>query len=194
MNFAGKVVLVTGASSGIGRATAESFAKHESYVVITGRNQPKLDETGKTCRENGAKDVLQIKVDFSDISAVKSVVEKVVAKFKRLDILINNAGMAGMGSLSEETEEKFDFQFAVNVKSLLFLTQQAMPFLVESKGCVVNLSSVLSEECAPAMLSYGMSKAAVDYFTKTVALEYAPKGVRVNSVNPGVIRTNVMER
>ena len=190
MKFADKVVLVTGASSGIGRATAEAFAKEGSYVAITGRNQANLDEVEKACCEYGAKDVLQLNVDFAELAAVKTLAEKVVAKFKRLDILVNNVGTVAMKSLCDETEENFDHLFTINVKSLLLLTQAAMPYLIETKGCVVNNSSLASMECMPHMLTYGMTKAALDYFTKTVALEYAPKGVRVNSVNPAMIRTN----
>lgn len=191
MSFSNKVVLITGASSGLGRGTAECFAKEHALIAITGRNVTALDEVEKRCFEIGAKDVLQICVDFSDQSKIAPVIDSVVEKFGRLDILINNAGTLKHGNILTATAEDFDLHFTINVKSMFLLTQRAIPHLIASKGNIVNVSSLAGPHSFVSLLLYGMSKAAVDQFTKTIARECAPKGVRVNSVNPAVVKTNI---
>lgn len=189
MSFSGKVVLVTGAASGIGRETAKQFAKHGATLAITDKDE--LDLAEKECRDNGAEDVLQIHADFTNQQQVESVVDKVVAKYDRLDILVNNAADWRLGHLLTSSVEDFDLLFTVNVKAMFILTQKAIPHLVSSKGNIVNVSSLAGLHPIDGILLYSMTKAAVDQFTKLVAREYAPKGVRVNFVHPSFVRTNI---
>ncbi|XP_039269668.2 3-oxoacyl-[acyl-carrier-protein] reductase FabG-like [Styela clava] len=190
-NFKDKIVLITGASSGIGAATALLFADHGSLLAITGRNQTNLEKVAKECKSKGAKDVLTIIADFVNLEDVKKVADEVIKTFGKLDILVNNAGVITNGNLEELTMEDFDWQFQVNVKSMVYLTQLLMPELVKTKGNIVNVSSICSVCQYPGVLIYNMTKSAVDQFTKTIALEYAPRGVRVNAVNPSNIWTEI---
>uniref|UniRef100_UPI00193A9DA2 3-oxoacyl-[acyl-carrier-protein] reductase FabG-like n=1 Tax=Styela clava TaxID=7725 RepID=UPI00193A9DA2 len=190
-NFKDKIVLITGASSGIGAATALLFADHGSSLAITGRNRINLEKVAKECKSKGAKDVLTIIADFVNLEDVKKVADEVIKTFGKLDILVNNAGVITNGNLKELTMEDFDWQFQVNVKSMVYLTQLLMPELVKRKGNIVNVSSICSVCQYPGVLIYNMTKSAVDQFTKTIALEYAPRGVRVNAVNPSNIWTEI---
>ncbi|XP_039269665.2 3-oxoacyl-[acyl-carrier-protein] reductase FabG-like [Styela clava] len=190
-NFKGKIVLITGASSGIGAATALLFADHGSSLALTGRNQTNLEKVAKECKSKGAKDVLTIIADFVNLEDVKKVADETIKTFGKLDILVNNAGVVTDGNLEELTMENFDWQFQVNVKSMVYLTQLLMPELVKTKGNIVNVSSICSVCQYPGILIYNMTKSAVDQFTKTIALEYAPRGVRVNAVNPSSVQTEL---
>ncbi|XP_076799841.1 uncharacterized protein LOC143444933 [Clavelina lepadiformis] len=190
--FKGKVVLVTGASSGIGAEIARAFAKHQARLSITGRNEENLRKVAEECRKLGAEEVLEIIAELSEENEADKVVKETIEKFKNLDILVNNAGTAVRSTLATATRKEFDDIFDVNVKAVVFLTQQAIPYLEKTKGNIVNISSVSSCLYNQHILLYSMSKAALDQFTKTVALEMAEKGIRVNSVNPGYVPTNIL--
>ncbi|CAK8677937.1 unnamed protein product [Clavelina lepadiformis] len=190
--FKGKVVLVTGASSGIGAEIAIVFAKHQVRLSITGRNEENLKKVAEECRKLGAKEVLEIIADLSKDNEAEKIVEETIKMFQNMDILINNAGTVSLSLLSKATREEFDETFDVNVKAVVFLTQQAIPYLEKTKGNIVNISSIASHFYDPKVLLYSMSKAALDQFTRTVALEVAEKGIRVNSVNPGYVPTNIL--
>ncbi|CAK8677936.1 unnamed protein product [Clavelina lepadiformis] len=190
--FKQKVVLVTGASSGIGAEIARAFAKHQTRLSITGRNEENLKKVAEECRKLGAEEVLEIIAELSEENEADKVVKETIEKFKNLDILVNNAGTAVRSTLATATRKEFDNIFDVNVKAVVFLTQQAIPYLEKTKGNIVNISSVSSCLYNQHMLLYSMSKAALDQFTKTVALEMAEKGIRVNSVNPGYVPTNIL--
>lgn len=190
MSFSGKVVLVTGAASGIGRETAKRFAKQGAALAIADKDE--LDLAEVEFRDNGAEEVLQIRADFSNQHQVESVVNQVVKKYNRLDILVNNVGDCRVGGLLASSVADFDLLFTVNVKAMFILTRKAIPHLVASQGNVVNVSSITGLHASDDILLYSMSKAAVDQFTKIVAREYAPKRVRVNSVNPAYVNnTNI---
>lgn len=195
MNFNGKVVLITGASSGIGAATAEYFAKLGATLALTGRNADNLTATIEKCvTSEGTPRPLPIVGDITVESHVKMIIEKVIQTYGKLDVLINNAGMIERGSIETTTLEQYDRVMNTNVRSLYHLTMLAVPHLIASKGNVVNISSVNGIRSFQGILAYNMSKSAVDQFTRCVALELAAKGVRVNSVNPGVIITNIHKR
>lgn len=190
MNFQGKVVLVTGASSGIGAATAIKFSKLGASVSLVGRNTERLTEIGNKCGSS----FLKITADVTVEKDVIKIVEETLKTFGKLDVLVNNAGILENGSIENTSLEQYDRLFNTNVRSIYQLTQLAIPHLIATKGAIVNVSSVAGTRSFPGVLSYCMSKAAVDQFTKCVALEVAAKGVRINSVNPGVIITDIHKR
>ncbi len=195
LNFNGKVVLITGASSGIGAGTAEYFSKLGATLALTGRNSDNLQATIEKCvTSDGTPRPLSIIGDVTIESDAKMIIEKVIEAFGKLDVLINNAGMLERGTIETTSLEQYDRVMNTNVRSLYHLTMLAVPYLIESKGNVVNVSSVNGIRSFPGVLAYNISKSAVDQFTRCVALELAAKGVRVNSINPGVIITNIHKR
>lgn len=189
MSFQGKVVLITGASSGIGTACASYFAKEGALLALVGRNAERSAQVAETIRQSGVK--IPPLVILADISIdSKRIISETIAKYGRLDILINNAGFSIPGTIENTRVEDFDSVFGTNVRGTLLLTQLAVPYLIASKGNIVNVSSVVGLRAFEGILAYSMSKAALDQFTRCIALELASKGVRVNAVNPAVIDTN----
>lgn len=195
-SFDGKVALVTGASSGIGAETARQLAASNCWLSLVGRNEENLKKVGDECQQNGIpKDkVLLIIADFAIEEDVRRVAKTTIDHFGRLDILINNAGMGIPGNILNSNIEDYDRLIQVNVRSVVLLTNLCVPKLIESKGSIVNVSSIAATRPMTNMVAYSMSKAAIDQFTRVSALELAPKGVRVNAVNPGTILTPIHER
>ncbi|RNA22147.1 3-oxoacyl-[acyl-carrier- ] reductase -like [Brachionus plicatilis] len=187
-----KVCIITGASSGIGQTTAVLFSTLGSKLVLNGRNEKNLAETVQLCENKN--NIVQIVGDLTDSQIQRLILKICVEKFGRIDVLVNNAGILQNGGIENLKMEDYENLMNVNVKSVISLTQLCLPYLIESKGSVVNVSSVAGSRSFPNVLAYCMSKAALDQFTKCVALEVADKGVRVNSVNPGVIITNIHKR
>lgn len=193
MAFTGKVVIVTGASSGIGAGTAELLAKQSASLVLVGRNNEQLEKVANTC-EKYSKNVLKVNADVCNEDDAQRIVRETIDKFSKLDVLINSAGVIGSGTIENTTLQQYDQIMNVNCRAMFRLTQLAVPHLIETKGNIVNLSSVCGIRSFPNVLAYNMSKAAVDQFTNCVALELADKNVRVNSVCPGVIETELHKR
>ncbi|CAH0389574.1 unnamed protein product [Bemisia tabaci] len=194
MAFRGKVVLVTGASSGIGAATAKLFAKLGASLALTGRNLSNLEKVAAECKKVGEEVPFLFKADLNNETETKNLLESVLTHFKHLDVLVNNAGILEGGTIENTSLEQYDRIFNTNVRSVYHLTMLAVPHLITSKGSIVNVSSVNGLRSYAGVLAYNMSKSALDQFTRCVALELAPKGVRVNSVNPGVIITEIHKR
>jgi len=196
--LSGKVALITGASSGIGAATAVLFSKLGANVSLTGRNVENLQKTAEACQQAAAeqnqKKPLLIQADLMSEDDTSKLVDKTVSEFGKLDILVNNAGVLEMGTIENSSLEQYDRIMNVNVRAIYQLTMLATPELVKTKGNVVNISSVNGIRSFPGVLAYNISKAALDQFTRCVALELAPKQVRVNSVNPGVTITELQKR
>jgi len=184
MEFAGKVAIVTGATSGIGMATARKFAEQGGKVAAVGRKQ---DLLAKIKTEN----IKTYAVDLLNESATAALVANVLDDFGGIDILVNAAGIIASGTIENTTLADYDLMMNINVRSLFQLTQLALPSIIERKGNIVNVSSVTGLRAFPGVLAYCVSKAAVDQLTRCAALELAPKGVRVNAVNPGVVQTNL---
>lgn len=191
-----KVVLITGASSGIGEGTAVHFAKLGARLSLAGRSVENLTRVVGLCREQGLaeNDILTIPGDINKDDDRKTLVESTIEKFGKLDVLVNNAGMCYYVRISAATPQMYDELMETNVRSHVFLTQLAMPHLIESKGSIVNISSICGPKPMPEVGVYCMSKAAMDMFTQCLALELAPHGVRVNAVNPGTIVSNLARR
>uniref|UniRef100_A0A1A9WRZ9 Ketoreductase domain-containing protein n=1 Tax=Glossina brevipalpis TaxID=37001 RepID=A0A1A9WRZ9_9MUSC len=192
MDFIGKVVLITGASSGIGAAVAEEFASYGAKLILIGRNTDRLNKTAENCLNSS--DHLIIQADVTNEEEVKQMFKTVLSKFHKLDILINNAGIIEIGSIENTSLEQYDRVMNTNMRSMYHLTMLAVPELKKTKGNIINVSSVCGLRSFPGVLAYNMSKSAVDQFTKCVALELAGSGVRCNSVNPGVIITELHKR
>ncbi|KAH8315206.1 hypothetical protein KR074_005981 [Drosophila pseudoananassae] len=192
--FKDKVIIVTGASSGIGAGAAVHLASLGGLLVIVGRNVEKLKETAAKIVAVGGAPALELQADMTKEEEVEQIVTATLAKYGRIDVLINNAGILETGSIENTSLEQFDRLINTNVRSLYQLTMLATPELIKTKGNIVNVSSVCGLRAFPGVLAYNVSKAAVDQFTACVALELASKGVRVNAVNPGVIVTEIHKR
>lgn len=193
--FIGKVALVTGGSSGIGRETAIAFATEGAKVVVANRRSEEGNETIRLMREAGG-DGLFVKTDVTKDADVRAAVEKTVAAFGRLDFAFNNAGIFGeKWDLVEQTEEEFDRTMDVNVKGVwLGMKYQVGHMLNHGGGCIVNNGSDLSVVGMAGAPVYVASKHAVIGLTKAAALAYAKAGIRINAVCPGVIEGTDMHR
>ena len=184
MEFEGKVAIVTGATSGIGMATVRKFAEQGGKVAAAGR---KKDILSKITTPN----VKTYAVDLLNERETAAFVQSVLKDFGGVDVLVNAAGIIANGTIENTTLADYDLMMNINVRSVLQLTQLALPSIIERKGNVVNVSSVTGLRAFPNVFAYCVSKAAVDQFTRCAALELAPKGVRINAVNPGVVLTNL---
>ncbi len=188
-----KIAVITGASSGIGRAASLLFAHNGAHVVAVGRNQYELGNLRDEARQVDGS-VRTHLADLTEVSQVDRLVTDTIEHFGRIDILVNSAGMIKTGSIEDTTLDDWDKMMNVNLRSMFYLTQKCVPFLVQSKGNIVNVSSVTGTRAFPNVLAYCVSKAATDQLTRCSALELAAKGVRVNAVNPGVVITNLHKR
>ncbi|XP_034836379.1 3-oxoacyl-[acyl-carrier-protein] reductase FabG-like [Maniola hyperantus] len=192
MGFKNKVVIVTGASSGIGAAIAVAFSSQGAKVVIVGRNEVKLGKVHDQC----SSDTLAILADVAKDEDVRRIVELTIKKFGQIDILVNNAGLGRVASLHDSNiMEAYDTIMNVNVRGLIHLTSLAAPHLAKTKGNIVNISSVsaLMTPSIPGMINYYVSKAAVSHFGRCAAAELAPLGIRVNTVSPGPVKTDFLD-
>ncbi|CAF0705968.1 unnamed protein product [Brachionus calyciflorus] len=192
LNLNNKVSIITGASSGIGKATAILFSKLGSDLVILGRDEKALDETISKC--NTKTKIIKIIGDVKRSEIQLKLVTECLTNFGKITTLVNNAAVFRLSSILNTKIEEYDEVMNTNLKSVLQLTQLCAPHLIKEKGTVINVSSIAGTKSFQNLLPYSMSKAALDQFTKCVALELADKGVRVNSVNPGTIETNIHRR
>ncbi|MCC6987994.1 MAG: glucose 1-dehydrogenase [Acidobacteria bacterium] len=188
--FAGKVVVVTGASSGIGRASALAFAREGASVVLVSRDQAAL--AAVAAEAAGPTAVVAADVTADDTPA--RVVGEAVARFGGIDVLVNAAGIIGTASTDQTPDELFDRMMAINVRAPFRMMREAFPQLRDRRGSVVNVSSVNGLRAFAGVAVYCSSKAALDHLTRCAALDWAPHGVRVNCVNPGVTVTNLHRR
>ena len=188
-----KVVLVTGATSGIGRATAIRFAEAGARVAAVGRNKRALPETVQNIREAGGEG-FELEAELADEKLPAQVVSEVLSRWGRLDVLVNAAGHISSGTIEDTSLTAWDEMMNINLRAVFCLMQSAIPALIETRGNIVNVSSVTGLRAFPGVLAYCVSKAAVDQLTRCAALELAAKGVRVNAVNPGVVVTEIHKR
>jgi NAD(P)-dependent dehydrogenase (short-subunit alcohol dehydrogenase family) len=193
MLFRDKTVIVTGATSGIGRAAAESFGREGASVVLVGRNEAVLAEVAGTVRDAGSRAVA-CAADVTATDAPQRVVAAALGAFGGIDVLVNAAGVIATGALEATTDEVWDSMMAINLRAPFRLMRAAAPHLAERQGSVVNVSSVNGLRSFPGVLAYCVSKAGVDHLTRCAAIEMAPLGVRINAVNPGVTVTNLHRR
>jgi NAD(P)-dependent dehydrogenase (short-subunit alcohol dehydrogenase family) len=187
--FTGRTILVTGASSGIGRACALALGREGARLVAAGRRKERLAEVARDIRSAGGA-CEPVTGDVRD-AAVCSAWVKAAAEDRGLDGLVNAAGVIGSGGLLDTRPEEWDRVMDSNLRSVFLMTQAAAPELARRKGAVVNISSVAGPRPYAGLLPYCVSKAGVDQLTRCAALDLAPQGVRVNAVNPGVVVTEL---
>ncbi|XP_013167915.1 PREDICTED: 17-beta-hydroxysteroid dehydrogenase 14-like [Papilio xuthus] len=195
MSFNNKVVIVTGSSSGIGAAAAIAFAKEGANVVIVGRNEEKMKNVSKKCESFGKKPLV-IKADVSNDVDAKRMIDETINKFAKLDILINNAGIAEQDEITSDSFMiSFDRVMNINLRAAVYITHLAAPHLIKTKGNIINISSIAGSTNAgsTALTAYCTSKAALNHFSRGVALKLSGHGVRVNIISPGPVRTDILD-
>jgi NAD(P)-dependent dehydrogenase (short-subunit alcohol dehydrogenase family) len=186
-------VIVTGASSGIGRATAVRFGRSGASVLAVGRDRAELDAVSDEVVAAGGRAAV-IAIDVTVDEAPQRIVAEAVSHFGGLTTIVNAAGIIATGSIETTSDTEWDGMLDVNARAPFRLMRAAVPHLVQSRGAVVNVSSVTGLRSFPGVLAYCVSKAAVDQLTRCAALELAAQGVRVNAVNPGVVISNLHRR
>jgi NAD(P)-dependent dehydrogenase (short-subunit alcohol dehydrogenase family) len=185
----GKVVLITGGDSGIGKAVALLFAKHGASIAISYLNEHRDARQTKEMVEKEGVDCLLIPGDIAKEAQCKKIVSKTISRFKKLDILINNAAIHyEADSLEKITTPHLLHTFQVNIYSYFFVTRAALPHMKKG-GCIINTASVVAYRGSEALIDYSATKGAIVSFTRSLALNLATKGIRVNGVAPGPIWT-----
>lgn len=190
-----KVVIITGASSGIGISTAFCFAKLGAKLVLHDSTKELVDEAfNVSARYLSKSSVLKVIGDITNDAVRDKIVNDCLKKYNKIDILVNNAGISKPCTLISDFDlNDFDLVMNVNTRSVVALTQKCLPSLIQNKGSIINVSSVLSTIGVHGSLYYCMSKGALDQFTRCLALDLASKQVRVNSVNPAVLRQPIFQ-
>jgi len=184
-----KKVIVTGASSGIGRATVERFLDEGHNVALVGRREKELNEISS--RPSAKGKAIAIPADLTNENQTEECIALAVKAMGGLDILVNAAGILKAGRIEDTSLELWDEMMNINLRSVFHLMKAAVQHLERSRGNIVNVSSVTGPRSFPGVLAYCVSKAAVDQLTRCAALELAAKGIRVNEVNPGVVVTEL---
>ena len=194
MSLAGHVALVTGASQGIGRACALKLASSGAAVAVAARNQEKLNELVNEITAAGGK-AAAFTADVSLAGDVEAMVAACLKSYGRIDVLDNNVGIAEMGSVVEVSEADWDRVFAVNLKSAFLAMKHVIPVMVrQGGGSIINISSIASiRHLGISYVSYATTKAAMNQMTRTTAVEYAARHIRVNAVLPGLMKTPMVE-
>ena len=193
MKLTGKVALVTGAAQGIGKAVALLLARHGADIVVSDINLEKAEETAKEIESIGQK-AMAIKVNVASLNDVERMVEAVLKKFGKIDILINNAGITRDKLILRMTEEDWDIVLNVNLKGTFNCTKAVVRHMAKQRsGKIVSIASVVGEMGNAGQVNYAASKAGVIGLTKTIAREFAKRGINVNAIAPGYIETPMTE-
>ena len=193
MSFTNKVAIVTGASSGIGRATALKLAETGASIVAVGRDKAALESAIADMGHAGAS-AIAVVADITADTAPDDIVNTTMTRFGSVDVLVNAAGIIGFGATDATSDEDWDRMMNTNMRAPFRLMRAAFPHLKARKGAVVNVSSVNGRRVFPGLSAYNTSKGALDHLTRCAAIDWAPHGVRVNAVNPGVTVTNLHRR
>ena len=191
MKLAGKVAIVTGATQGIGRAGALRFAKEGAKVVCAGRNATKGEAVVEEIKAMGGEAIF-VQTDIKSEADMDKLLKATIDTYGRLDILYNNAGIAYSEDLFQYDQVKWDELIEVNLRAPYLLCKKALPLLLETKGNILNTSSISGLKAQHRGYAYNASKTALIRITEIMALEFAPKGVRVNAICPGVTKTDIL--
>ncbi len=192
-DLSGKVAIVTGASSGIGEAVALLMAQSGAKVVVAARRQAEGESVVQKIKDNG-REAIFVKTDVAKLADHEALVAATLETYGRLDTVFNNAGVNGMGPLHEQTEEDWDYQMDINLKGSFFALKTQIPALLKSGGGSIVLNASISGEIGNAALSiYSASKGGVIALARAAAIEYAAQGIRINTVNAGLIWTPMTE-
>jgi NAD(P)-dependent dehydrogenase (short-subunit alcohol dehydrogenase family) len=191
--FQGRTVLITGAGSGIGRATAERFASEGAAVVCADVNAKGVEETATTIRTQGGE-ALGLVCDVAQAPSVEETVARAIERYKRLDVLANVAGVGGFRRLTETTLDEWNRTIGVNLTGTFLTCQKAISHILETKGAIINVASVAGLRSHPFSAAYCASKGGVVTMTKALAVEYGRKGVRINCVCPGGVETPLIQK
>lgn len=186
----GKVALVTGASRGMGREIAETFAVHGAKVIVNyANNKSQADNVVHSIQYNGGEAVA-IQADIGNMPEMNRLFEKVISTYGQLDILVNNAGIMITKPLTQITEEDFDKQFSVNVKGTYFAIQRAIKYM-KKNGRIINFSTSVAGQMFPTYSVYAGTKGAVEQFTRQLAKELGSKDITINAIAPGPVNTEL---
>jgi NADP-dependent 3-hydroxy acid dehydrogenase YdfG len=189
--LAGKVAIITGASAGIGAATAIALAEEGAYVAIAARRADRLNEVAQKIEALGGK-VLQVITDVTDEAQVQNLIAKTKETFGRIDILVNNAGIAIAGQIANANTDDWRKMIDVNIFGVLYATHAVLPILLEQKsGHIVNVSSVAGRTVRAGIGLYNLTKWGVNAFSEALRLEVTPQNIRVTVVEPGMVNTEI---
>ena len=187
-----KTIIVTGASRGIGAAIVKILAKEDYNIVL---NYNKSEEIAKKMQEEFTKQGKNVEIFKADVSKreeVKKLIEFTINKFEKIDVLINNAGISQTRLFTDITDEDWNNMLNVNLNSVFYMTQEVLPYMIhEKEGCIINISSIWGITGAACETHYSVAKAGVDAMTKSLAKELGPSNIRVNSIAPGIIDTDM---
>lgn len=184
-----KIAIVTGGGSGIGFAIAEKFVKNNIRTIIIGRNQKKLDDAkeklGELCEP--------VPYDINDLQGMPKLINDILQRFGRIDILVNNAGINLKKEFTDVTDDDFQKIQLTNVTAVFTMSREVVRSMVERKlaGCIINISSMAAQYGLPKVIGYSASKTAIEGMTRAMAVELAPKGIRINCIAPGFIVTDM---
>jgi NAD(P)-dependent dehydrogenase (short-subunit alcohol dehydrogenase family) len=189
-----KVCLITGAGSGIGQASARLFANEGALVVVADIDEKAAKATVAGIRKAGGEAAAE-QVDVTDEASTVALVQRVVKRFKRIDVLFNNAGISGVGDVLETSPDLFDRVMTVNVRGVFLMSRAVVPQMVKQRsGSIINMSSCIADIGLARRVSYAASKGAVLSMTKSMQVDIAQHGIRVNALLPGTIMTPFVER
>lgn len=186
-----KIAIVTGGGSGIGLAIAQAFAQQQIFTIIIGRNADKLNDAVATLGAYGQAIVF----DLNELDQIPALIDQIVAQHQRIDILVNNAGINLKKDFTEVSNSEFDHIFRTNTSAVFALSREVVKqMLIQGSGNIINISSMAAQYGIPRVIAYTASKAAIDGMTKAMAVELSPKGIRVNSIAPGFIATEMSKK
>lgn len=194
MRLENKVAIITGASSGIGLEVAKAYVKEGAKITICSPDQNGIDKAKAEILEQISEaEVLAIKADITNTEEIKNLIEQTIKNFGKLDILINNAGIAPAKSVEETTDSDFEKVISINLTGAFKCTREALPYLKENGGSIINTSSFVSLYGSPNQCAYSASKAAMNGLTKSNAKELGKYKIRVNAIAPGVVMTDMVK-
>src|SRR3954469_2431835 len=186
-----KIAFITGATAGIGKSTAEIFAKNGYNIIITGRRKDRLEAFSKQLKENYKIDVLSLNFDVRNLKEVQDAVKSIPENWKKINVLVNNAGLAvGLNSIQEGVTDDWDRMIDTNIKGLLYMTRTLAPIMTANGfGHIVNLGSIAGKEVYANGNVYCATKHAVDALSKSMRIDLLPHHIKVTAINPGMVET-----